>query len=39
MLVVPFEDAVQAVEEVFLFAEAVGLARVNDQFSFDTVAF
>src|SRR6266436_2926994 len=38
MLVVPGEDAVQTVHQVFLFMEAVRLARVHDQFGFDAVA-
>jgi CBS domain containing-hemolysin-like protein len=38
MLVVPGEDAVQAVEEVLLLVKAVRLARVNDELGLDAVA-
>src|SRR6266478_6645333 len=39
VLVVPGEDAVQTVQQMFFFVEAVRLARVDDQFRFDAVAF
>src|SRR6266436_10363222 len=39
VLVVPGEDTVQAIQKVFFFVKAVGLARVHNEFSFDTVAF
>jgi hypothetical protein len=38
MPVVPGEDAGAHVKNVFLFAEAVRLARVDDQLGFDAVA-
>src|SRR5258707_5484825 len=38
MLVVPSEDAVQAVQQMLFFVKAVGLARIDDQFGFDAVA-
>src|SRR5712692_973140 len=39
MLVVPSEDAVQAIQQVLFLVEAVRLARVDDQFGYDAVTF
>src|SRR5438552_15379870 len=39
VLVVPGEDAIQAVQEMFFFVEAVRLAGVQDEFSLDSIAF
>src|SRR6266850_7131268 len=38
ILVVPGEDAVEAIEEVLFLAEAVGLARVDDHLGLDAIA-
>src|SRR6267378_1867675 len=38
MLVVPGEDAIQAIQEVLLLVKAVRLARVNDELGLDAVA-
>src|SRR5204862_543909 len=39
VLVVPGEDAIQAVQEMFFFVEAVRLAGVQDEFSLDSITF
>ena len=39
MLVVPGKDAVQAIQKVFFFVEAVGLARVHNEFRLDAITF
>jgi len=38
MLVIPGENAVQAIQEVFFLVEAVRLARVDDQLGLDAIA-
>ena len=38
MLVVPGEDAVQAIEQVLFFVKAMRFSRVDDKFGFDAVA-
>src|SRR5215468_3954752 len=38
VLVIPGEDAVQPIEQVLFFVEAVGLTRVEDQLGFHTIA-
>src|SRR5260370_7308697 len=39
MLVVPGEDAVQTVQQMFFFVAAVRLARIDNKLGFDAVAF
>ena len=38
MFVVPVHDAVQAIHQMFFFAQTVGLARINNEFRLHAIA-